>query len=174
MREETGPDEQARLAVRTPSTGPGHEAAAADHPTAEGVTDPRFELLYNAIYHDLAAARCGRRHQWATLLVLILGSSGMAAAAATFPPVAFVSGIAISVIAAATFVFDWAGEARRHLELKRRYHELRADLVDGRDGHVAERMEILLGDEPPADMGLAKIAHDRAGRSMYGEDFNRA
>lgn len=158
------------------ATDPGRrdQRGAANHHTAAPV-ELRFKLLFAALCHDIAEERMMRWHRLFTAVNLLLGSGAAVAISAHSPRCAQLMAGMVAVVGAAQLVWDFGKVARDHALQRQRYYELLADLERGRDENdVAASMTTLYGSEPPVRRHLQKIAHNRAGRSLYGDNFVRA
>jgi len=137
--------------------------------------DLQFQLLFAALYHDLCETYLMRVHRALTAANLMLGSGAAVAIGAQYPGVAQAMGLTIALIGTVQLVWDYGRTARDHAFLRQRFYELLADCRKGRDAIEIEAcMTVLFGSEPPIVERMRKRAHDRAGRSLYGENFNRA
>lgn len=162
--------EQSRLQTEP---GRGDQGAASDHPTAQKV-DPTFKLLFSALYHDMAETTLMRRHRLLTMMNLLLGSGAAAAIGSKHPDWALWMGLAVALIGSLQLVWDFGKVARDHAVLRQRYYDLMADFQRGKSATEVEAcMTTLYGAEPPIIERLQKRAHNKAGRSFYGDKFNR-
>jgi len=142
--------------------------------TAEKVDTLRFDLMHSAIYHDLRARWFGRLYRLSLYVVVVLGSGAVAALAQNWPLLAQIAGVLVTLISAAHLVFDWANVHRCHTDLKCEFYDLLADLEAGHDAQaIKARLPLLWAKEPAEHIQTANRAHNRAGQSLYGDDFNK-
>ena len=152
----------------------------ADGPATGSATAPltdrlKFELLRSGMYHDMRFSALIRAHRICLFLTVLLGSGAIAAFGASYPGYGQLAGLAVAIIGAAQLVWDFGGGARDHQELRRRFYVLLADVEAGCDtAEVTAQMTAIFADEPPVKHWTNKRAHNRAGLSCFGEDFNRA
>jgi hypothetical protein len=159
----------------SPATVPpvaGREPAA-DKTTAIGRL--RFDLLYSALYHDRQETRWQRRHRAALFISVLLGSGAVAAFGAQFPVWGQIAGVAIATISAAQLVWDFGGRARDHRDLKGRFYALlaKAQTADCDIAGLRGEAVALYADEPPIHNADRRAAHNQAGESLFGDDFDK-
>lgn len=135
----------------------------------------RFELLSSALYHDIEQVLWMRLHQFMLFIVVLLGSSAIAAFGASYPFLGQIAGVLVAIISAAQLVWDFGGRARDHKELRRRYYNLLAETEESTCdmGSIRSRMTAIYADEPPIRQRANKLAHNQAGESLFGDDFDR-
>lgn len=135
----------------------------------------RFDLLRSAIYHDEREQTMSFRNRASAFLTIILGSSVIAAMAESFPQAATVFAALTVVNGAAVLVFDYAGSARDHRDLKRRFYEMLSEIEeeDRNLRDIRRRMTLAYADEPPIMHALNAVAHNRAGETLFADDFDR-
>jgi hypothetical protein len=78
--------------------------------------------------------------------------------------------LATVLINAGTLVYDFAGGARDHRDLKRRFYELLAE-VEGPEPDtraIHRRMILAFAEEPPTHRALNALAHNQAGDLIWG------
>jgi len=162
--------------ANSPGPAAGQQGPAAGRPAAKSEADKvEFSLLRSAIYHDLAERLWMRLHHATTFTLLLLGSGAIAAFGADIPRLGQLAGVAVAILSALTFVFDFAGEAQTHRTLRRRFYDLLADFRAGGDPARFRVLEAqAFKDEPATIHRLNRRAHDRAGESLFGNDFTRA
>lgn len=153
--------------------------AQADRPDTTGGSPTeidllRFELLRNANYHEARAGWFSGIHRLTLLLAIILGSGAVFALGRDFPELGQISGILVAVVTGLSLVYDYAGRARDHSELRRRYCELMARLDDDEiPKSVRADATRILPDEPATMYAVNALAHNAAGTTLWGDDFNR-
>lgn len=146
---------------------------AADHHTPAKV-DLKFQLLFSALCHDAAETTAMRKHRAFTAVNLVLGSGAAVAIAGQYPVAAQVMALMVAVVGAAQLVWDFGKVGRDHALQRQRYYELLADLERGREEQdICASMITLYGTEPPVSFRMQKAAHNRAARSLYGDEFKR-
>lgn len=156
-----------------PAAGGRDAGTAADHHTPAKV-DLKFRLLFSALCHDAAEASAMRKHRAFTAVSLVLGSGAAVAIAGQYPIAAQAMALMVAVVGAAQLVWDFGKVGRDHALQRQRYYELLADLERGREEQdICASMTALYGTEPPVSFSLQKTAHNRAGRSLYGDKFKR-
>ncbi|MBI6628353.1 hypothetical protein [Pontibaca salina] len=174
--DETDPDRHATAKADATGTPAGSISAGGE--TAEKATEielVRFDLLRCALYHDISQHWLGRIHRGLTFLMIVLGSGAIAGFGASYPIVGQAAGALIAVIGAASLVWGFGESAVLHADLRRRYYGLLAELERGADmADVKARMTTIYSDEPPVSNRINKRAHNQAGQSLFGDDFNRA
>ncbi|WP_370312506.1 hypothetical protein [Sagittula sp.] len=149
--------------------------AAADHPTAPPVVDIQFRLLFSGIYHEICEHRLMRWHRMLTAVNITLGSGAVLAIGNQHALIAQLMAVAVAVVGAVQLVWDHGTAARQHALLRQKFYELQSRVAAGGDTRQVEAELVLLhGQEPPCRKRLMERAHDRAGQSMYGDDFTRA
>lgn len=158
----------------TGAVSSGDEGAATRGPATE-VDRLRFELLRSALYHDMRERTLIRRHKGLTFLNVLLGSSAIVAFGATWPELGQAAGVAVAAVAAGQLVWDLAGMARDHRDLKKRFYNLLADVEGGASIEgITPEMTRIYADEPPISAKTNNKAHDQAGKSLFGDNFTRA
>lgn len=156
------------------SAGAGHAKPAAQSTPTTPIEALRFDLLQSAVYHDLRQTTLQRVHRTMLFVTILLGSSAIAAFGNHWPLIGQVSGIAIASIGAAQLVWDFAGAARDHADLKRRLYGLLSKLDEGSKlDDINAALALVYADEPPSIDRVSRRAHNRAGESLFGDDFTR-
>jgi len=154
--------------------GRGYPRPATNSEATQAV-EIDFSLLFSAIYHDLCEARFMRYHRFLTATNVLLGSGAAVAIGNQFPQAATVMAMAVAIVSSVQLVWDFGGTGRDHAFLRQRYYELQADLQRGKPVEEVEAfMTGLFGSEPPIVERLRRKAHNRAGKSLYGDDFDKA
>lgn len=155
------------------------ENSLADTPAGSSskteMMELQFNLLRSALYHDEREQVLAWRSRFSNFLTIILGSSVFAALAEQVDWAAMAAAGLTVVIGAAALVYDYAGGARDHRDLKRRFYELLAE-TDEDDADlraIARRMALAYADEPPVMYALNAVAHNRAGEALFADDFAR-
>jgi hypothetical protein len=137
-------------------------------------SDVKFDALRSAIYH---ASRANFFNFWTRVfnfLVVILGATAFADV--TTEPKWFAG--AAAVIGALQLVFDFAGKARDHQYLQRRFYELVANVADkwtADETQVAQwsaALHRLYADETTPMRALDAISHNAACDAL-GHDNHR-
>ena len=137
----------------------------------------RFDLLRSALYHDDREQGLSRRNRWFAFATVVLGSSFAVTLLGEYPVAGLIAAALTVLINAAALVFDYAGGARDHRELKRRYYELLADAeaAEPDTAAIRRRMTLIYADEPPFHRALNAVAHNQAGDLIWGPGkYNRA
>lgn len=152
--------------TKHPDTAPG--------PTTE-IERLRFDVLYSALYHDSQQLRWQRAHRILLFITILLGSSAIAAFGAQYPLLGQTSGALVATISAAQLVWDFGSRARDHHDLKRRFYALLAETeCEPCDiPEIRHRMTAIYADEPPINDKVRRAAHNQAGESLFGDDFER-
>lgn len=155
-------------------TGSGHTRPTAGSTSTE-IELLEFELLRSAFYHDACERMLMGWHKWMTFGTLVLGSSAAISFTASYPLAGQIAGLLVAVFGAMQLVFDHAGIARTHGDLRRQFYDLMADLEAGAEqAAIRSKMTKSYADEPPTRKRQLDLAHDRAGTSLFGDDFFRA
>lgn len=156
-----------------PDAGRRNEGRPADH-HASAKVDLKFTLLFAALCHDAAETSAMRKHRLFTAANLLLGSGAAVAIGAQYPIIAQVMAVMVAFVGAAQLVWDFGRVGRDHALQRQRYYELLAELRRGGDeAGIEAAMTALYGTEPPVSARLQQFAHNRAGRSLYGDEFKR-
>lgn len=147
-------------------------AVSADSDPAETVEQVHFSLLYSAIYHDMMDRRLTAFGRWSQFAQIVSGSAAAVSVTSIYPEIAVVFALLVAAIGALSLVLDFGGGAAGHRALKRVFYGLLADLEAGDDlGRVKLARARAYADEPPEDTPTTHRAHNRAGASLYGDDF---
>ena len=152
----------------------GKQGTTAGSEAAEGVKELQFELLRSALYHDILQRRFMRVHKGLQFLIIVLGSAAVWAIGGQFPIYGQIAGVIIALAGAADLVWDYGGTARDHGALRRQFYDLLTELE--RSGDVASvraRIPAIYAIEPPTHDRTNHRAHNKAGLSVYGDDFTR-
>lgn len=137
--------------------------------------DLRFHFLRNALYHTARRRVLEGRARFSNFCVLALGTTSAADALGGFGVSQGLLGLAVAVVAALQFAFDWSGRARTHEFLQRRYYETLADIEAERDLSDADcarfesRMALCAAEEPPTYRALEAFTHNEALDALYGD-----
>ncbi|GAB5432211.1 MAG: hypothetical protein EpisKO_15810 [Epibacterium sp.] len=168
-------DEANRLAGAGPCSG----ATSGRETTALTVERLKFEALRSALYHDMCETRLARLHRFLTFLTVLGGSGAVVALGAEGIEVSWIGsvtlgqvfGIAIAAIASIQLVWDFSGAARDHRELRRKFYALLARLERAEvfPDEVSSEMVLLYAEEPGLRKRINRLAHNQAGRSIYGD-----
>ncbi|SDE90925.1 hypothetical protein [Limimaricola pyoseonensis] len=161
--------------TRSPARAVEADGDAAGHQAASATVDlQRFELLRSALYHEDREDWYGRYSRMITFIVLLLGSSAVAAFGADHEIFGQIAGAMIAVLSGIALVWDMGGRMQAHAVLKRRFFWLMAEIERGRAPHaIMAEATLIYADEPPAMCAVNAVAHNRAGRNIYGDDFDR-
>lgn len=82
--------------------------------------------------------------------------------------------LAVAIIGAIQLVWDWGSLAKHHNRMKRDFYALLSEFRRGADEEeIRAKMIALYGLEPPENERIGRMAHNRAGESLYGDDFTR-
>ncbi|OIQ38090.1 MAG: hypothetical protein BM560_20090 [Roseobacter sp. MedPE-SWde] len=172
MGEQTGTTKTEPVATVTePDT---EHADTATGPTSK-IGHLRFDLLYSALYHDGRQIYWLRIHRLCLFVTILLGSGAIAAFGAEYPVLGQFSGIAVALLSAAQLVWDFGSRARDHNDLRRRFYILLGETEDDRCNipDIRRRMTVVYADEPPINERARKRAHNQAGESLFGDDFDQ-
>ncbi|MDR7125524.1 hypothetical protein J2X53_002355 [Pseudorhodobacter sp. 4114] len=177
MREPTkATDTATTISASAPAIAPhGHAAGGKASKVASPEDLARFELLRCAMYHEDCEAWFAFLHRASTGLNILLGTAAVATVINQSPAWAVASGVAIALLSVLSLVWDYAGRARDHKVLRQRYFHLMADLESGSatPERVKTGMAAIYADEPPTNTAVNTVAHNRAGRLMWGDGFDR-
>lgn len=158
------------------TTGAATKRLSSGRSAATPIEQLRFDLLRSALYHDMRETFLMRAHRLSLFAIVLLGSGAIAGFGAQYPLAGQVAGLLVAVISGAQLVWDFAGAAKDHDVLRRRFYELLAD-AGAKDADVSaltSLMTRIFADEPPVRHRTNRRAHNRAGKNMYGNDFNHA
>ena len=134
-----------------------------------------FNALRNALYHTARRNALETWSRWLNFFVILLGASAVADFAKDVPHGVVVLGLAITLIGALQLVFDFAGRARVHELLQRRYYEMLGRLKDTTTPTVEDcarfngELARISGEEPPTYRALDAIAYNEANSTLYGD-----
>jgi len=135
-----------------------------------------LERLTNAHYHADREAFLDSVHRWFMFVVITLGAGALLD---TLPRLAAgavgwreLSSLAAAVIAALDLTFDLSNRARDHALMRRRYHELRADVIEGvKTLHQAQVcLDRFSADEEPSYRVVFLASWNLAQESVYGDE----
>lgn len=135
----------------------------------------RHHFLRNALYHTARRRVLEARARWTNFIVLALGTAAAADVLGQFGISQSLLGLVIAVIAALQFAFDWAGRARTHEFLQRRYYEAlaeieaRSEISDADCSAFDSRLALLAAEEPPTYRALESITYNEALDALYGK-----
>ena len=77
----------------------------------------------------------------------------------------------VAVVTALSLVFDFAGRASTHRDLRRRFYDLLARAEIGGDAvAIQSEMTKLYAEEPPVSWAVNAVAHNTAARNLFGDD----
>jgi hypothetical protein len=136
-----------------------------------------FDVRRSVRYHDHRVGFLDRVRKFISFLTLLSGSGAIITALSSLGTASVITAAAI-VAAVSTFdlIFDPAGYARLHNDLKRRFIQLEQQIVlvdmshENLKGFVSSRLSIE-GDEPPILRVLDVICHNELARAMgYDEE----
>lgn len=151
--------------------GTGAEGHAAGDKASEG-QDLRFEIMRCALYHDMRSDWYAGLNRFVMMLNVVSGSAAVAAFGGQHPLLGQIGGVLVAVFSGASLVWDLNGQARTHSDLKRQFYGVLGDLEAGQPAAVLQRkISALYADEPSQMRAVNAIAHNNAGRSVFGEDF---
>lgn len=152
--------------VEGPTTKSGATKIATDN--------LEFDLLHSAIYHDLRESWFDRVGRWFLFVTIVLGSGAASAFVAQYPLAGQIASLLVATIGALSLVFNFTGRARDHRDLKRRSYDLLAVFkVDPNNPTIRANLTKLYADEPPVEQRVNLKAHNLAGASLFGDDFNK-
>jgi len=146
------------------------------------VSEPRtahsleFDALRNALYHTARRQVLEGLSRWMNFLVILGGAGTVTQIAGQNTTASVGLGIAITAIGALQLVFDFAGRARTHELLQRRYYDLLSEIQGGGEPTIEQRfhftreMTKIAGEEPPTYRALDAIAYNEALDAMLGPD----
>lgn len=186
---DTGDEVSARAkAARAKAAGANDPAAsgagrqtqkpAAGNKTAQEVIDAsdlRFDCLRSAIYNAAREHWYDTLHRWLSFFVIVGGSGAAATIARDNLDVALALAAFAAGSSGVSLAFDFAGRAREHGNLRRRFYELLGELErDPNDpSHLAglmARLYALYGEERPHMNALNAIAWNEAADILFGLD----
>ena len=151
------------------------EGLPARREAATAIEGLQFELLRSALYHDMRETSLTRLHKALSFASILLGSGAIAAFGAQFPFIGQAAGLCVATVAAVQLVFDFGSAARHHAELRKRFYGLLAKIETVDDtASIRADMTVVYADEPPMHDRTNSKAHDKAGKSLFGDDFTRA
>lgn len=161
--------------VRTGDASGNKGNTAGSEAAAGALKADRFELLRVAVYHDEMMRWHSMLARWINLLTILLGTSAFAGFAGQRAEIAQVSALMVAVAGALGLVFDFGGRARVHLDMKRRACAALADLEKGNLSSAEVQAEIIsmFADEPPEMRAVGALAHNQAGRTVFGDAFTK-
>lgn len=137
--------------------------------------DLLFHAVCNAQYHTARRRTLERWSRWLSALTIILGTAVVAEAAGSFGMRVDWLGLATAIAGTFQLVFDFAGRARTHELLQRRYYDLIAAI---RRKPMANETEIadwngvitlIYGDEPPVEPVGNALAYNAASNTLGAE-----
>lgn len=150
----------------------GTESAGAS-PSAEEIEKRDgllFELVMGALYHRARTNWFAGLYRGGLFLNILLGTSAAAAIARAGDTGAAATAIAAAMVTAANLAFDFAGQARRHNECRRTYHDLAAELEELGPDHPCARLRARMirasGEEPATFEAALCEAFNGAIRSL--------
>jgi len=152
----------------------GKRTAPISSATSSRITEQtlEFELLRSAMYHDMREHWYGLINRTFIFFTLVLGTSTVAAFGASYPLYGKIAGLMIAVISALTLVWDFSGRSKVHFDLKRRFYTLLSEFQSGVTAEeINASMTLIYADEPPTMHSVNALAHNAAGRSIFGNDF---
>mmetsp|Transcript_3345 Transcript_3345/g.5772 ORF Transcript_3345/g.5772 Transcript_3345/m.5772 type:complete len:173 (-) Transcript_3345:2335-2853(-) len=165
----------------TDPTASARRARDAGNPAGRPPTEKsdldraRFAALSSAIYHDICMKQFLTWHRALQFATVLLGSGAVAGLATQEPLIAMVAGLAVTAIGAAQLVWDFGVSAQRHQASRKAYFGLMAELGSGLPAEEAmARMATLYAEEPPVNDRVNGRAHDKAGQSLFGDDYTKA
>lgn len=165
-------DATANAAPTSQTRGEGFPTGSASPKAIEVL---KFEALRSALYHDGMETLFRRIDRLCAFATIMLGSAAVVGFANSVPTLGQMAGIAIAAIGAAQLVMGFESRSRDHRELRRAFYKLLAGIERGDDITVVRAdLTLLYADEPPVSHRANRKAHNRAGRVIWGEDFNKA
>ena len=136
----------------------------------------RHNFLRNALYHTARRRVLEGWSRFTNFTVLALGTTSAADALAGLGISQGLLGLAVAIVAAMQFAFDWAGRARTHEFLQRRYYEALAQiegksvLTDPECLAFQGQISLLAAEEPPTYRAVDAMAYNEANDAMYGAE----
>lgn len=136
------------------------------------VGELRFHATRNAQYHIGRRRVLERYNRYANAATILLGTAIVADVASKIAIDTIWIGAAASCVGVAQLVFDFAGRARTHELLQRRYYDLIAAMgrtVEPGEADIAKwtgDLAQIYGDEPPTDPIADAIAYNEAGHAL--------
>jgi len=171
MREDAESDTPNALAA-----GDINAKRAAPGGAATEIGQLRFDLLRSALYHDMRETKLKRLYRFLMFLNLLAGSGAIAAFGFQIPEIGQVAGLLVAAISSAQLVWDFAGAARDHADMRRRFYGLLAEAERPIEGSavldIQAKMVLIYADEPPIVRKTNEIAHDQAGEALFGDNFD--
>jgi hypothetical protein len=142
---------------------------------ATSINDLKFKALNNALYHT---ARRQRLETWSRVTSFFVIVAGTATVVDLVKDTGYAPwiGLAIAAIGAAQLVFDFAGRAKNHELLQKRYYDLLGrmhETLAPTDEQCASMMAEILrisGEEPPTYRALDAVTYNEALDSIYGDE----
>ena len=134
----------------------------------------RFQALRNALYHTARRRVLEGWGRWLNFLVIVGGAASVTQALQASAAGPWMVGIAITVVGALQLVFDFAGRARSHEILQRRYYDLlgrieeTGEAPDAARAAFASEVARIAGEEPPTYRALDAIAYNEALDALHG------
>ena len=136
------------------------------------ISELKFDILRNAIYHTARAQYLDRCTKLLNLIIIVLGTSAAAQLGSDALKVdpKWLS-IGTAFFAAFQLVGDFAVSARVHAYLQRRCYELlsevelielRSNFDDSKIAEVKSKLDLIYGEEPPPMRALDAIAYNAA------------
>src|SRR5688572_6224516 len=113
---------------------------AHEAPTQEVL---EHQALRNALYHTARRQWLDSIRRLMTLLVLVAGAGTVSQVVAGLPVGAVILGLLVTLISATQLVFDFAGRARDHQLLQRRYYDILGKIQEHGDLSVKQRNTIM-------------------------------
>ncbi len=154
----------ASFAATEPSSGneelPAGDQAAALTPQLE----LRIEAYRNVRYHEDRQGFFEAAARWTNFFIVVAGSGAAATSLADHPHVAAGAAALSAVIGAVQLVFDLAGKARTHLELRKAFVRILAEASapDADPAALEVAMIRLYADEPEVFYAVSALAYNAA------------
>jgi H+/gluconate symporter-like permease len=135
-----------------------------------------FELATGALYHRSRVSWFAGLHRTGMFLSALAGTAAVASIVKLDQTALLIVGIVLAVISAANLAFDFSGLARKHDEARRRYHDLAAELEEGKkdERNISRLRAKMIRDAATAPVvfeAAEKVVFNAAIRSL-GRDPN--
>ena len=172
----------ASTSVKPRPRGKGAPHAATT--SAGQLNHVRIACLTNAHYHAVREAFLDTVHRWFMFALVVLGAGALldivphvAAVERTSVEIGFreLFALTATVIATLDLTFDLSNRARTHSLMRRLYHELSADVLEGiKTVHQAEVcLDRFSGDEEPVYRVVFLASWNLAQETIYGDDADQ-
>lgn len=141
----------------------------------------QFGLSRNMKYHEMREAWLSFCSRSIKVISLVSGTTATAVASSSLGlsglPIIACLGVVISILQMIDLLFDLAGQARRHAELKSKFSDLRTRLLKGGDNEARRKslyaeMHSIVGLSPATYNIVAMIAWNETYRSLFAKVSN--